>query len=108
VLGNYNSHTHFGEMNIMVKPVKRAALRLGYSITDVSGSTLILNALQPLGPLNSRFQAPLASLDVEIYKGLSWRGGWNYYQYGEGSFTGPTSPRYFHANVGTIGFRYAF
>jgi hypothetical protein len=95
-------------MNLMFKPVKRAALRLGYSITDVSGSTLILNALQPLGPLNSRFQAPLASVDIDIYKGLSWRGGWNYYQYGEGSFTGPTSPRYFHANVGTIAFRYAF
>lgn len=108
VLANYNSHTHFGETNIMFKPVKRAALRLGYSITDVSGSTLILNALQPLGPLNSRFQAPLASVDVEIYKGLSWRGGWNYYQYGEGSFTGPTSPRYFHANIGTIAFRYSF
>jgi hypothetical protein len=108
VLGNYNSHTQFGETNIMFKPVKRATLRLGYSITNVNGSTLILNALQPLGPLNSRFQAPLASVGVDIYKGLSWHGGWNYYQYDEGSFTGPTLPRYFHSNVGTIAFRYAF
>ena len=33
---------------------------------------------------------------------------WNYYQYGEGSFVGPTSPRYFHANNATFSLRWAF
>ena len=107
VLGNYNSHTHFGEFSVLFKE-KRVAARVGYSITDVSGSTLILNALQPLGPLDSRFQQPLAALDVEIAKNFTWHGGWNYYQYGEGSFVGPTLPRYFHANVATLSLNYAF
>jgi hypothetical protein len=34
--------------------------------------------------------------------------GWNYYQYGEGSFAGPTSPRNFHANILTLALRYEF
>jgi hypothetical protein len=39
--------------------------------------------------------------------------GWNYYQYNEGSavqgsFVGPTAPRYFHANALTESLRYAF
>jgi len=108
VLGNYNNHTHFGELSLTLKPVKRVTARLGYSITDVSGSTLILDPLQPLGPLDSRFQQPLASLDVDIAKRVSWHGGWNYYQYNDGPFVGPTLPRYFHSNVTTLALRYAF
>jgi hypothetical protein len=92
----------------MFKPEKRVAARVGYSITDVSGSTLILAALQPLGPLDSRLQQPLAAVDVQIAKNFTWHGGWNYYQYGEGSFVGPTLPRYFHANVATLSLKYAF
>ena len=108
VLGNYNSHTQYGEFSVLFKPEKRVAARVGYSITDVSGSTLILTALQPLGPLDSRLQQPLAALDVQIAKNFTWHGGWNYYQYGEGSFVGPTLPRYFHANVATLSLKYAF
>jgi len=107
-LGNYNSHTHFGEFSVMFKPDKWVVARFGYSITDVNGSTLILNPLQPLGPLASRFQQPLAAVDVLIANNFSWHGGWNYYQYGEGSFVGPTLPRYFHANVATLSVKYAF
>lgn len=108
VLGNYNNHTHFGEASVMFKPVQRITARLGYSITDVNGSTLILDPLQPLGPLVSRFQQPLAAVDVEIAKNFSWHAGWNYYQYGEGSFVGPTAPRHFHANLATFSLKYAF
>jgi hypothetical protein len=108
VLGNYNNHTHFGEFSIMFKPVQRVTARLGYNITDVNGSTLILDPLQPLGPLASRFQQPLGALDVEIAKNFTWHAGWNYYQYGEGSFVGPTAPRYFHANLATFSLKYAF
>ncbi len=108
ILGNYNSHTHFGEFSVMFKPVSRVAARIGYSVTDVNGSTLILDPLQPLGPLNSRFQQPLGAVDVQIAKNFSWHAGWNYYQYGESSFVGPTAPRYFHANVATFSLKYAF
>ncbi len=108
VLGNYNSHTHFGEFSVMFKPVKRVMTQLGYSITDVNGSTLILDPLQPLGPLASRFQQPLAAVEVEFPKNVTFHGGWNYYQYNEGSFIGPTLPRYFHSNVATLSLKYAF
>lgn len=108
ILGNYDSHTQFGEFSVLFKPEKRVSARLGYSITDVSGSTLTLHALQPLGPLASRLQQPLAAVDVEIAKNFTWHGGWDYYQYGENSFVGPTLPRYFHANVATLSLKYAF
>jgi hypothetical protein len=41
-------------------------------------------------------------------KDVTFRAGWNYYQYGEASFLGPTAPRYFHANNTTLALRYAF
>ncbi len=108
ILGKYDSHTHFGEFSVIFKPVERVAMRLGYSVTDVGGSTLILNQLQPLGPLASRYQQPLASFEVEVAKDLTAHAGWNYYQYAEDSFVGPTLSRYFHANVTTLSLKYAF
>jgi len=36
------------------------------------------------------------------------KAGWNYYQYGEQSFVGPTDPRYFHANNVTLSLLWAF
>lgn len=107
-LGNYDSHTHYGEFSVLFKPAKRISARAGYSITDVNGSTLILNVLQPLGPLGSRLQQPLAALDVQIAKNFTWHGGWDYYQYSENSFVGPTLPRYFHAHVATLSLKYGF
>jgi hypothetical protein len=64
-LGNYNSHTNYGEFSLVLKPEKRVAARVGYGITNVSGSTLILNTLQPLGPLASQLQQPLAAIPVD-------------------------------------------
>jgi hypothetical protein len=107
-LGHYRNHTHFGSFSVMFKPVARVAARLGYSVTNVDGNTLILDPLQPLGPLASKLQQPLAALDINLSKNLTWHGGWNYYQYNEGSFVGPTTPRYFHANVTTLSLIYAF
>lgn len=108
ILGNYSSTTHFGSFDVMFKPVHRVSAKLGYNITDVGGSTLTLNQRQPLGPLASRFQSPMASLAVELTKGLTWNTGWNYYQYNENAFVGPTLPRYFHANLTTLSLKYSF
>ena len=83
-------------------------MRVGYSIVDNQGNTTDFNALLPLGPLASTYQSPLATVEVKLYKDVSFKGGWNYYQYGEGSFVGPTAPRYFHANNTTLALRYAF
>jgi len=106
--GFYNTHTQYGSFALTLAPVPRVNMRLGYSIVDNDGNTTMFNALLPLGPLSARFQSPLAEADVLVYKDVTLKTGWNYYQYAEGSFVGPTAPRYFHANLTTLGLQYAF
>ena len=108
VYGIYETHTQYGYFALMLTPIERVTVRLGYSIVDNQGNTTQFNTLLPLGPLSSTYQTPLAAVDVKLYKGVSFKGGWNYYQYNEGSFVGPTAPRYFHANNTTLALRYAF
>ncbi|HEX8925254.1 MAG TPA: hypothetical protein VF786_05650, partial [Terriglobales bacterium] len=107
-LGFYWNHTHYGSASVMVKPVSRVSAVVGYSIIDTNGNTLILNPRQPLGVLSFRYHQPLASLAVGLTKQVELRAGWNYYQYAENSFVGPTLPRYFHANLVNLSLRYAF
>ena len=45
------------------------------------GSTLFLNPLQPAGTLAFNYQKPFASIQIDIYKGLSYKTTWNYYGY---------------------------
>lgn len=104
----YQTHTQYGYFAFNVKPVKRVTMRMGYSIVDNQGNTTSLNALLPLGPLSSSFQSPLAGVDFNVYKDVTFKTLWNYYQYSEGSFVGPTAPRYFHANNGLLALQYAF
>jgi hypothetical protein len=104
----YTNHTNFGMTTIRFRPEKRVTANVGYSITSVDGSAPQFNVLQPLGSLQYKYQQPVANLSVDIGHKLAWNMGWNYYQYGEGSFVGPTAPRYFHANAVTESLRYAF
>jgi len=104
----YTNHTNFGMFALRVQPVKRATVNIGYSITNVDGTEPQFNILQPLGTLESRYQQPVASLSIDLGHKLAYNTGWNYYQYSEGSFIGPTAPRYFHANSLTYSLRYAF
>ncbi len=106
--GVYQTHTQYGYIALTLSPLERVNMRVGYSIVDNQGNTTDFNALLPLGPLSSTYQTPLATMEVKLYKNVSFKGGWNYYQYGEGSFVGPTAPRYFHANNTTLALRYAF
>jgi len=104
----YTNHTHFGMTAIRFKPEKRVTANVGYSITSVDGSVPQFNILQPLGSLQYKYQQPVANLSVDLGHKLAFNLGWNYYQYNEGSFVGPTAPRYFHANSVTESLRYAF
>jgi hypothetical protein len=104
----YHTHTQYGYFALMLAPIERVTVRLGYNIVDNQGDTTSFNSLQPLGPLDSTYQSPLAAVDVVIHKNVMFKAGWNYYQYGEGSFVGPTAPRYFHANNTTLALRYSF
>jgi len=106
--GIYTSKTHYGMASVMVKPVSRVSIQAGYSITSVGGDTPQFNVLQPFGSLQYNYHQPLALVSVDIGHHLAWNAGWNYYQYGEKSFVGPTDPRYFHANNATFSLRWAF
>ena len=87
----------------------RLKLRAGYSFVINAGNTTQFNLLQQLGPVTSRYQLPLAAVDYNFYKNVTFRAGWNYQNYNEpNSFVGPTAPRAFHANETTLAIRYAF
>ena len=92
VYGVYQTHTQYGYFAVMLTPIERVTMRLGYSMVNNQGNTTQFNSLLPLGPLSSTYQLPLASVDVNVYKNVSFKAGYNYYGYGEGSFVGPTAP----------------
>ena len=104
----YTNHTNFGVASVRFKPAKRVLANIGYSISSVDGSVPQFNILEPLGTVQYKYQQPVANLSVDIGHKLAYNMGWNYYQYGEGSFVGPTAPRYFHANSLTESLRYSF
>ena len=106
--GSYTNRTHYGMSALVFRPVKRVTTKVGYSITSVGGSTPQFNALEPDGALHYKYHQPLAALGVDLGHHLTWNAAWNYYQYAEGSFVGPTAPRYFHANNATISLHYEF
>jgi hypothetical protein len=45
--------------------------------------------------LQYKYQQPVANLSINIGHKLPDNASWNYYQYGEGSFVGPTAPAIF-------------
>ena len=104
----YQTHTQYGYFALTLTPIDRITLRVGYNIVDNQGNTTQFNTLQPLGPLASIYQTPLAAVDILIHKNVTFKAGYNYYQYAENDFVGPTAPRYFHANNTTLALRYAF
>jgi hypothetical protein len=106
--GSYTSNINYGMSTIMFKPVRRVTTRVGYSINSVVGQTPQFNVLQPFGSLQYNYHQPLADLAVDLGHNLTLKESWNYYQYGEKSFVGPTSPRYFHANNAMFALRWAF
>jgi hypothetical protein len=106
--GYYTSNTHYGMGSVMFKPHAHITTQVGYSITSVGGQTPQFNALQPFGSLQYNYHQPLANVSVDMGHNLTARMGWNYYQYREKSFVGPTDPRYFHANNATFSLRWAF
>jgi len=86
----------------------RRTTSLPPSGTSVGGFTPQFQQLQPYGTLQYNYPQPMANLSVNHGHNLEAKAGWNYYQYGEKSFAGPTDSRYFHANNATLGLRWAF
>lgn len=106
--GRYTNLTHYALGAVTLKPLQRLTMQVGYSITSVSGEAPQFNSLQPLGPLSYNYHQPLTNLAFDLGHNLTAKAGWNYYQYGEKSFIGPTLSRYFHTNNETLSMHWAF
>ncbi len=124
----YTSRQHYAYSDVMWKPFKRITASLGFSGTFVGGSTVFLNPLQPGGTLAFNYLKPFASLQIDIYKGLSYSTTWNYYAYdsrspvnvsvtipaGSGAYAGqayslqPITPPDFNGSTLMFSMRYAF
>ena len=123
----YANKQHYAYSDVMWKPVKKVTATVGYSGTFAGGSTLILNPLQPAGTLAFTYQQPFASIQIDAYKGLSYKVQWNYYGYNSKTpmnlsvpvtavgypnpsnlaLAGIPAPD-FNANTATFSVRYAF
>jgi hypothetical protein len=106
--GYYNYPNHFGSMSVMVAPAKRIRVHAGYTMTASSGTSEVLNSRQVQGSLQSKYQMPFADAVFDLAPGWSWKGAWNYADYGEDSPVGPTLPRAVHGDVFTLSVRHAF
>jgi hypothetical protein len=106
--GNYNAPTQYGSFAITLTPAKALRSTFGYRMSSVAGSTQLFNPLQVPGSLQSQYQSPFGNIAYTMAPGWVLKGDWNYYGYGEASPIGPTSPRAFHSNTGTLAIHYEF
>jgi hypothetical protein len=106
-LSVYTETAHSISTGLLAHPIPRVTAGIGYTVTDSSGSALILNPNAPTGPLTYLYHLPSATLAIDLAKHLQYKTGWNYYGYGESSAVGPTAPRNFHGNVFTLSMRYS-
>jgi len=88
-LALYTSRDHYAYGDVMWKPYKRVTALLGYSGSIVRGNATMLNKLQPTGPLDFNYLRPFVSLEVLLYKGVSYKTAWNYYGYNDQGVANP-------------------
>jgi hypothetical protein len=77
----YSNKQHYVYSDVMWKPVHRVTATLGYSGSFAGGTTVFLDPLQPAGTLAFNYHKPFTSIQIDIYKGLSYKTTWNYYAY---------------------------
>lgn len=106
-LSYYRDIDHFGSANLMFKPIARATITAGYTLTSTQGSNLLLNSLAPLGPVAINYHLPSAAIAINLAKHVTLKGGWNLFDYVEKSAPGPVAPRNFEANVISLSLRYS-
>jgi hypothetical protein len=106
-LSVYTERAHSGGGGLVFRPLARVTAGIGYTISSSVGSTLILNPNAPTGPLSYNYHLPQATLAIDLNKHLTYKTGWNFYDYHEKSDPGPTAPRNFRGNVFTLSMRYS-
>ncbi len=108
IYSTYDNTTHYFNGSIGGSPVKRLRLSLGYGLVNTGGNATILNPLQPYATLRFTYHQPTGSVSYEVARHVSLNAYWNYDQYHEDSFTGPTLPRNFHDNRTVLSAKYEF
>jgi hypothetical protein len=88
-LSFYASKDYYAYGNVMWKPFKRVTAIMGYAGSIVRGNTTFVNVLQPTGTLDFNYLKPFASLQIDLYKGLSYKTAWNYYGYNDHGVSNP-------------------
>lgn len=104
----YDDDAHFFHFDLMWRPLRRLETRVGYAVTNTNGQTTFLTPNTPLGPLDINYHLPSASIAFDLTKRLTWKAGWNYFNYDENAAPDPTGPRSFRANLVNLSLRYAF
>lgn len=112
-LSTYSSTDHFAHADLMWKPVRRLTVALGYGGSFVRGNTIFLNPLAPSGTLDYNYQMPYGSINIDLYKGLSYKMAWNYYGFNQEGNPTPFGLaaiplQNFDGSNATFSFRYAF
>jgi hypothetical protein len=82
-------------------------------LCPIAGPLLVGVGPDPLVPSGTQafnWHKPHAGLEVVVARGVSLKGLWSYYDYGEKSAFDPAHllSRDFHANVGTVSLKYSF
>jgi hypothetical protein len=77
----YSNKQHYAYSDVMWKPMKRVTTDVGYSGAFAGGNTVFLNPLQPAGTLAFNYQRPYGSIQIAIYKGMTWKAAWEYEGY---------------------------
>lgn len=108
IYSTYANQINYVGATLIANPMKGLRLGLGLGYVNSGGNTTILNPLQPFGTLRSTYSQPHALIGYEVVKNVSFNGYWNYDQYSENSFAGPTNPRNFHDNRTVVSMKYAF
>jgi opacity protein-like surface antigen len=105
-LSVYTNTSNYGSASLIMRPTKRITAGAGYAVTITNGNTLILNPIAPTGPLAFNYHLPTASIAFVLSEKVTFKSGWNYYDYNEKSNPGPTLPRDFRGNMFSLSLRY--
>ncbi len=105
-LSVYTNTSNYGSASLVMRPTKRITAGAGYAVTTTNGNTLILNPIAPTGPLAFNYHLPTASVAFVLSEKVTFKSGWNYYDYNEKSNPGPTLPRDFRGNMFSVSLRY--
>ena len=80
--------TQFGSVALSLSPVKTVKSNIGYNINSVNGSRFYNDPRDVAGSLVSTYKSPFVNLAWTSHPGLTWKGEYNFYGYGEGGPSG--------------------